>query len=100
MLGIHEEPRKLIKSTEGYELIEIKGADKCWCMSGAFGVQHSTLSIPVLKQKSDNINNIGAVIVASACSGCMIQIQGGVDQQAPDKKMKHIADILTENIRD
>jgi L-lactate dehydrogenase complex protein LldF len=100
VLGIHEEPRKLIESTEGYELIEMKDADKCWCMSGAFGVQHSTLSITILKQKRDNINDAGAAIVASACSGCMVQIQGGVGQQVPDKKMKHIADILAENISD
>jgi len=100
VLGIYEEPRKLIESVEGYELVEMKDADKCCGMSGAFGVQHSNLSISMLKHKMDNIKDTGAGVVACACSGCMVQLQGGIDQQAPDKKMKHIADILAENIRD
>jgi len=100
VLGIYEEPRKLIESVESYELVEMKDADKCCGMSGAFGVQHSNLSIPILKQKMDNIENTGAGVVACACSGCMVQLQGGIDQQTPGKKMKHVADILAENIRD
>lgn len=100
VLEIYEEPRRLIESVGGYELVEMKDADKCCGMSGAFGVQHSNLSIPILKQKMDNIKDTGAGIVACACSGCMVQLQGGIDQQTPDKKMKHVADILAENIRD
>jgi len=100
VLDICDEPRKLIESVEGYELVEMKDADKCCGMSGAFGVQHSNLSISMLKHKMDNIRNTGAQIVACACSGCMVQLQGGVDQQALGVRMKHIADILAENIRD
>jgi len=100
VLDIYDEPRKLIESVEGYELVEMKDADKCCGMSGAFGVQHSNLSISMLKHKMDNVKDTGAGVVACACSGCMVQLQGGIDQQAPDKKMKHIADILAENIRD
>ncbi len=100
MLGIYEEPRKLIESLEGYELVEMQDADRCCGMSGAFGVQHSNLSIPMLTEKMGNIKKTGAEIVACACSGCMVQLQGGIDQQTPDKKMKHIADILAENIKD
>jgi L-lactate dehydrogenase complex protein LldF len=100
VLGIYDEPRKLIESLEGYEFVEMKDADKCCGMSGSFGVKHSNLSIPMLTEKMGNIKETGAEIVACACSGCMVQLQGGVDQQAPDKKMKHIADMLAENIRD
>ena len=57
MLDIYEEPRKLIESVGGYELVEMKDADKCCGMSGAFGVQHNNLSIPILKQKMDNIKD-------------------------------------------
>ncbi len=99
VLHIHEEPRKLIESLEGYEFVEMKDADKCCGMSGSFGVKHSNLSIPMITEKMENIKETGAEIVACACSGCMVQIQGGIDQQAPGKKMKHLADMLAENIR-
>ncbi len=34
-----------------------------------------------------------------ACSGCMVQIQGGLDKQLPGVRMKHVADILAERIK-
>jgi L-lactate dehydrogenase complex protein LldF len=52
------------------------------------------LSLPILNQKIQNIKNSGAGIVAVACPACMTQIGGGLDKQAPDIKVKHIADIL------
>jgi Fe-S oxidoreductase len=100
VLGIYKEPRALLETAGEYELVEMKDADKCCGMSGAFGVTHSNLSIPILKEKMDNIGDTGADVVACACSGCMVQLQGGVDKQTPGKKMKHIADILAENIKD
>jgi len=100
VLGVYKEPRQLLETVGECELVEMHNADKCCGMSGAFGVTHANLSIPILKEKMDNIKDTGAQIVACACSGCMVQLQGGVDQQAPGVKMKHIADILAENIRD
>jgi len=98
VLGISEEPRKLIESVAGCKLVEMKDADACCGMSGAFGVRHSNLSIPILKRKMKHIEETGAEIVACACSGCMVQLRGGIDRLTPDKKMKHIADILAEHI--
>ena len=97
VLDTHSEPRQLIEST-GSQLIEMKNCDSCCGMSGAFGVTHANLSRPILNQKIENIKATGAEIVAVACPGCMVQIQGGLDKQAPGIKLKHVADILAERI--
>ncbi|MDD5100945.1 MAG: (Fe-S)-binding protein, partial [Syntrophales bacterium] len=83
----------------GCELVEMKDADKCCGMSGIFGVKYAELSMPILEQKMKNIRDTGAEIVACACSGCMVQLQGGLDKQVPGVKMKHVADLLAENIK-
>ena len=44
--------------------------------------------MPILEQKIANIKETGAAIAACACSGCMAQIQGGLDKQLPGVKMK------------
>jgi Fe-S oxidoreductase len=98
VLDVHEEPRQLIAST-GSQFVEMKDCDKCCGMSGVFGVTHADLSMPILAQKMENIKAIEADVVAVACPGCMVQIQGGLDKQAPNVKLKHIADILAENIK-
>jgi iron-sulfur cluster protein len=99
VLMIDKEPRQLLEAA-GCELIEMKDADKCCGMSGIFGVKYAELSMPILEQKINNIRDTGAEIAACACSGCMVQIQGGLDKQLPGVRMKHVADILAEKIKD
>ena len=99
VLGIHEEPRKLLASTGACEVVEMKDCDKCCGMAGAFGLKYAELSAPILKQKIDNIKDSGAEVVCVACPACMLQVGGGLDQQAPGIRVRHIADILADNIK-
>lgn len=100
VLNIHEEPRKLLASTGACEVVEMKDCDKCCGMAGAFGIRHYELSAPILKQKIDNIKDSGAQVVAVGCPACMMQIGGGLDQQAPNIKVRHVADILADEIKE
>jgi Fe-S oxidoreductase len=67
-------------------------------MAGAFGVKYREISKPILHDKLENIANTGADTVAVACPSCMMQIGGGLNQQNPQVKVKHVADILAECI--
>jgi L-lactate dehydrogenase complex protein LldF len=98
VLMIDKEPRQLLEAA-GCEVVEMKDADKCCGMSGIFGVKYAELSMPILEQKIGNIRETGAGIAACACSGCMVQIQGGLDKQLPGVRMMHVADILAEKIK-
>jgi L-lactate dehydrogenase complex protein LldF len=97
VLMIDEEPRRLLEAA-GCELIEMKDADRCCGMSGIFGVKYTELSMPILEKKIATIRETGAEVVACACAGCMVQIQGGLDKQLTHVQMKHVADILAESI--
>ncbi|MCE5286987.1 MAG: LUD domain-containing protein [Pelosinus sp.] len=99
-LNIYKEPRELIEAAPGYQLVEMKDCDKCCGMAGAFGVKYTELSMPILKKKIENIKDSGAELVAVGCPACMMQIQGGLDKQAPNIKIKHVADIIAEQIKD
>lgn len=99
-LGIHQQPRQLLDAAPGYELVEMKDCDKCCGMAGAFGIKYAELSMPILKQKITNIKDSEAEVVAVGCPACMMQIQGGLDKQAPHIKIKHVAEILAEKIKD
>ena len=71
----------------------MKDCDKCCGMAGVFGMKHANLSLPILKQKIQNIQDSGAEVIAVGCPACMMQIKGGLDKQAPEIKVKHVADI-------
>ena len=96
-LGVWEEPRELLKMT-GADFVEMKDSDRCCGMAGAFGVKYSEISKPILHDKLENIENTHAEMVAVACPACLMQIGGGLNQQNPRIKVKHVADILAECI--
>ena len=50
----------------------------------------------ILHDKLENIEDNQADIAAVACPACMMQIGGGLNQQNPRIKVKHVADILAE----
>lgn len=97
-LNIYEEPRKLLKTSKNYKFVEMEGCDQCCGMAGAFGMKYKDISMRLLGRKLDNIKNSQANVVAVACPACMMQIGGGLDKQMPNVKIKHIADILAEDI--
>ena len=97
-LGIYKEPRALLEATPGVNFVEMKDADHCCGMAGAFGMKYVEISMPLLEKKVNNIKDTGAEVCAVACPACMMQIGGGLDKQAPNIKVKHVADILAENI--
>ena len=97
-LGVYEEPRQLLEATPGVKLVEMNNCDKCCGMAGAFGVKYTEVSMPLLKEKLDNIKATGATTVAVACPACMMQIGGGLDKNAKDIKIKHVAEILAEHL--
>lgn len=75
-----------------------KGCDQCCGMAGAFGMKYKDISLRLLSRKLENIKDSQADIVAVACPACMMQIGGGLDKQMPNVKVKHIADILAEEL--
>ncbi|SHJ67114.1 L-lactate dehydrogenase (quinone) large subunit LdhH [Propionispora hippei] len=97
-LGIYREPRQLLEAAPGYRLIEMSHCDTCCGMAGAFGLKQAELSKSLLKKKIDSLKASGAEVLAVACPSCMLQWQGGLDQQAPQIKVKHVAQIVAEQL--
>lgn len=97
-LNIYKEPRVLLKNTKKYNFVEMQGCDQCCGMAGAFGMKYKDISLRLLSRKLENIKDSQADIVAVACPACMMQIGGGLDKQMPNVKVKHIADILAEEL--
>ena len=88
----------LLKAAKGVDFVEMHNPDKCCGMAGAFGMRYAEISLPMLKEKLTNVKNTGASTVAVACPACMMQIGGGLDQELPNVKVKHVADILAERL--
>jgi glycolate oxidase iron-sulfur subunit len=92
--GVNEEPRKILRSIEGVNYIEMEGADKCCGLGGSFGITHRDLSLAILDKKMESIKKTGAEVVVTSCPGCMIQLMDGVRRQSLSIDVMHISRII------
>ncbi|OGV83572.1 MAG: (Fe-S)-binding protein [Lentisphaerae bacterium RIFOXYB12_FULL_65_16] len=95
LVGTWREPRDIIQAC-GYELAEMYECDTCCGLGGTYTVKQSDLSMRMLKRKLKNIEDTGAQYVAMECPGCLVQIDGGLDQSGSKIKARHVAELLVD----
>lgn len=97
--GITRQPRELLKSSTGVELVEMEGADRCCGLGGTFNVYHYESSMTINEAKSQAIINTDAEAVATGCPGCMMQLSDGLKQHDSSIEVLHTIQLLARNIK-
>ncbi len=98
-LGVHREPRDLIKASRGYDLAEMNGADKCCGMGGSFNLQYYEISCSIGTLKKESIQATGADVVATGCPACMLQISDMLSKASLAVEVKHPVELYAETIK-
>ncbi len=93
-LGVNHQPRTLLASVQGAELVELQGSEECCGFGGVFSAEHPQLSSAMLKRKIENIRACGAPLVVTCDAGCMSNINGGLHRYGMIQRAVHIAQIL------
>lgn len=91
---ITREPRELISRIPGSELIELADANRCCGFGGSFAFEHPEVSKKILDRKVETIQNTGAGTVATACPGCIMQIEEGLSRAGSPVKVRHLYEII------
>ncbi len=93
-LGISEQPKKLIRSARGTELVELKQADLCCGFGGEFANSFPRISEAMVKEKQDRYLESGADLLVLSEPGCLLNIGGYLSRHHPEKRAVHIASFL------
>jgi glycolate oxidase iron-sulfur subunit len=96
---VKEQPRMLLRSIPGLELVELKQADKCCGSAGVYNVLQPEMSMQLLEDKIENIAETEAEIVVSGNPGCLIQIALGVKQHNLNMRVMHTVELLDLSYR-
>lgn len=94
--GVRAQPRSLLKSIPGLELVEMAEADRCCGGAGSFGFTHHELSQRVNDRKAAGIRATGAQVVATGCPSCKLYIAGGLDQNGVRARVVHTVQLLAQ----
>jgi len=97
-LGVSAQPRKLISSVKGTELVALRGAENCCGFGGEFANTYPDISAAMVQEKCDNYLESGADILILCEPGCLLNIGGYLSRNHPDKKAMHLAQFLVTSL--
>lgn len=91
---IRNEPRALLRSIPGLDLVELRESDFCCGSAGTYNLLEPEYGVRFLERKVDNIVATGADIVAMANPGCALQIAMGLRKRDITMKVLHPIELL------
>jgi dimethylglycine catabolism B len=99
LLGLIEEPRKILRSIEGVEFVEpdyTKGEwSTCCGGGGGFEVIFPEISHILAKNRARELLETQASMIVTSCPGCLIQLSAGVkEMKAPGVEVLDLAELL------
>ncbi len=94
--GVREQPRALLQSITGLQLIELHESDWCCGSAGTYNLTEPRMARRLLNRKVDNIQATEADLVVTGNPGCLMQIRAGLQQRGLPIKAVHTVDLLAE----
>ena len=76
--GIYRQPRQLIESLPGVELVGGDDAPVCCGYGGIFNLWHYRLSRKLFQNRAESITPHNPDLAVTSCSGCWLQFQDGL----------------------
>ncbi|MCC6362364.1 MAG: 4Fe-4S dicluster domain-containing protein [Bryobacterales bacterium] len=92
-------PRQLLKAVPGLEFQEMPLSDLCCGSAGIYNVLQTEMSMQVLGRKMELANSVPANVIATANTGCMLQLRAGVAMHGKGQRVAHVIEILDEAYR-
>jgi L-lactate dehydrogenase complex protein LldE len=93
-LNIREQPRRLLRSIDGVELVELADADICCGFGGTFCVKYPEISNAIVEKKAARVEDSGAGTLLAGDLGCLMNIAGKLRRQGSSVEVRHVAEVL------
>jgi len=101
--NIYEEPRKVLENIPRMKFIELPKTKKdCRCCGGGgiLKATHPELALRIAHKKIDEIREVDANIIASACPACKLNIGDAIKEREANLEMLDITEIVASALSD
>ncbi len=99
VLGLHDEPRRLLRDIAGVEVVEMRESSVCCGFGGSFSFDYPEVAIRVLERKLANLEATGAEVLITDNPGCLTHLRGGLHARGKKVRVAHLAEVLWESLR-
>jgi glycolate oxidase iron-sulfur subunit len=94
--GITREPRELLQALPNVDFVEMENGSSCCGLGGTFSVYHYETSKAIGARKMGGLKDSGATQIATACPGCIMQLQDIINHADMKVRAVHILDLMAE----
>jgi Fe-S oxidoreductase len=92
--SIRDEPRDLLSSVPGLEMVPLQESEMCCGSAGSYNITQPAMAMQLLERKMKHIAATGAKVVITGNPGCMMQIMLGAEKFGVPVEVKHPVEIL------
>jgi len=92
-------PRTLLNAVPGLQFKEMPMSDLCCGSAGIYNVVQNEMSMQILQRKMGYANSVATEVIATANTGCMLQLRAGVAMHGKGQRVAHVMEILDEAYR-
>ncbi len=94
--GVQAQPRQLLRSIPGVELVDLHEAEVCCGSAGSYNLTEPELAGRLAARKARNVVATGAEVLVTGNPGCILQIRAALRDQGSSIRVMHTADFLAE----
>jgi L-lactate dehydrogenase complex protein LldE len=99
LLGVKEEPMKLLGSVKGLQLVPLPFAEDCCGFGGTFAVKMPDISGAMVTEKVDHIRETEAEVLVGLDMACLMNIAGNLRYREEPVRVMHLAELLYEGVK-
>ena len=99
-LGIKEQPRALLASVKGLDLVEMEDNEVCCGFGGTFSIKYPDISNAMVQKKADTISQVTPDLLLAGDLGCLLNMAGKLKRQGSSIAVRHVAEVLAGETRD
>lgn len=93
-LRVDAQPRRLLASVRGAEIVELESADECCGFGGLFALKNAEISTAMGRRKAHNLKANQADLVVMNDVSCMTHLNGILEHEGHACRAVHIAELL------
>lgn len=93
-MGVKTQPRALLATIAGLDLVEMAEPEICCGFGGTFCVKFPDISARMATDKTTDIATTGADLVLAGDLGCLLNIAGKLSRDGKPIAVRHVAEVL------
>ncbi len=97
-LKVKQQPRKLLASVDGLELVEMEDNEVCCGFGGTFSIKYPDISNAMVQKKADAASATKPELLLAGDLGCLMNMAGKLKRQGSSIQVRHVAEVLAGDL--